>query len=323
MAQNGLTFSHAVGYRGLARIDGETVLCTGGNINLTQDPIMGSGVWGAGYKNIAPIAWAWNYLQLEGSINYELVASMTLWDKLNNVAISNRAKSGGYPFTLFPDGKNGFNGKAWVSSLSFDASEGQAVTGTVNFKGDPSQNNAIIATGEGDNSATGLGGGTVSQFTGPTIVPYWRTSVNINDNATDEKDIISWNCTYNSDLQLLKCCNIDEDNESPLSADYIMCGEATADGTYTIFKIQDSFKPGAYHQKKTNLKFKINMGTEATPGSGYTGAIYNSLIKSLKIPYALVNSGSTAMATGASYITSEFSFTGVGDGINAIVSMDD
>jgi hypothetical protein len=80
----GLKFSHAVGYRGICAIgnsippgpDGDitwtepsistmtTVLCTGGNINLTQDPIMGSGVWGAGYQNAAPIAYAWNYLNL-------------------------------------------------------------------------------------------------------------------------------------------------------------------------------------------------------------------------------------------------------------------
>lgn len=321
MAQNGLKFSHAVGYRGLAKIDGEVVLCTGGNINLTQDPIMGSGVWGAGYKNIAPIAWAWNYLQLEGSINYELVASAELWSKLNNVAISNRANKDGYSFTLFPDGKNGFDGKAWVSSLSFDASEGSAVTGSLNFKGDPSKSNAIKAGQDGDDSATGLGGSTVSKFAGPTIVPYWRTSVSIGG-SENKKDIISWNVSYNSDLQFVKCCNME--SESPLSADYIMCGEATADGSYTIFKIADDFKPGNYHAKKTNLTFKINMDSESNEGSGYTGAIYNnSSNKQLKIPYALVNSGSTAMATGASYITSEFSFTGVGDGTNAIVSMDD
>jgi hypothetical protein len=59
-----LQFSHAVGYRGYCALAGTPVLCTGGSISLTQDPIMGSGVWGAGYANAAPIAYAWNYLNL-------------------------------------------------------------------------------------------------------------------------------------------------------------------------------------------------------------------------------------------------------------------
>ena len=72
MAGN-MKFSHAVGYRGLCSITpnggkATPLLCTGGNINLTQDPIMSGGVWGAGYANAAPIAYAFNYLSLEGSI---------------------------------------------------------------------------------------------------------------------------------------------------------------------------------------------------------------------------------------------------------------
>lgn len=58
-----MQFSHAVGYRGLCKLRDNYLLCTGGSINLTQDPIMGSGVWGAGYKVASPIAYAWNYLQ--------------------------------------------------------------------------------------------------------------------------------------------------------------------------------------------------------------------------------------------------------------------
>ena len=59
MAGN-MKFSHAVGYRGLCSIKPKSdekatvLLCTGGNINLTQDPIMSGGVWGAGYANAAP-----------------------------------------------------------------------------------------------------------------------------------------------------------------------------------------------------------------------------------------------------------------------------
>jgi len=65
-----LQFSHAVGYRGYCSLNSTNILCTGGNINLTQEPIMGSGVWGAGYANATQIAYAWNYLQLEGNANF-------------------------------------------------------------------------------------------------------------------------------------------------------------------------------------------------------------------------------------------------------------
>ena len=134
------------------------------------------------------------------------------------------------------------------------------------------------------------------------------------------KDIISWNCSYNSDLQLLKCCNME--TESPLSADYILCGEATAEGSYTIFKLANEFAPGAYHSVKKNLSFFLNMSDEASPGHDRTGALYaNDNIKNITIPYVLVNSGSTSMTTGAQYITSEFSFNGIGNGVDPVLCM--
>ena len=154
-----LQFSHSVGYRGLCSLDGTTVLCTGGNISLTQEPIMGSGVWGAGYRNIAPIAFAWNYLSLEGSADFELTAkantfeggsgagggstggsgtggdSGDVWNTFRKCCVDDRAVQS--PITLYPDGHNGFSGNGWCSSLSFSASEGQAMTGSFGFKGDP------------------------------------------------------------------------------------------------------------------------------------------------------------------------------------------
>jgi hypothetical protein len=41
----------------------------------------------------------------------------------------------------------------------------------------------------------------------------------------------------------------------------------------------------------------------------------------INIPLAIINSGSTSMATGASYITAEYSFTALGDGLNSIMTM--
>lgn len=287
-----LQFSHAVGYRGVCKLDDTLVLCTGGNINLTQDPIMASGVWGAGYENAAPIAYAWNYLSLEGSVNFELTTG-SVWGKLKAAAFT--ARTTATNITLRPDGKNGFQGNGWLSSLSFDASEGQAISGSFNFKGDPSGNN-ITATGEGDKSAGGVGNG--STLAGATLVPYWKTSVTANGSTL--KDIISWSCSYNSDIQMLKCCN--NESSAPLSADYILLGEMSGDGNYTIFKLAGDFAPSSYHQQKKNLSFNVDS-------------------KKITIPKAIINSGSTSMATGASYITAEYSFTALGDGKSSIMSM--
>lgn len=202
-----LTLSHSVGYRGLCKLgeDGTVLLCTGGNINLSQDPIMGSGVWGAGYMNAAPISFAWNYLNLEGSANFELTTG-GVWQALEKFALAERANEKGYKVVLLPDGTNGFNGNGWCSSLSFDASEGQAITGTFNFKGDPSGGG--FSAGATPNT-TGYGAGTPGNIAGPTLIPYWDTYVSAVKNEKLEKleDIINWSVSYNADIQMIKLCN--------------------------------------------------------------------------------------------------------------------
>ena len=361
--QHYMKFSHAVGYHGLATLRNTLLLCTGGNISLTQEPIMGSGVWGAGYANIAPIAYAWNYLQLEGSMNIELTTGKC-WESIRDACIEDRVMAS--IITLKPDGKNGFNGFGWCSSLSVEASEGSALTSSINFKGDPApvddnpenynvdnldktddNNNyasvlehtyGIFAGEDGDSSKYGRGYNSdpeKSEFAGATLVPYWRTTVRYNcDNPGNNgivpytsgeslNDIISWNASYNSDLQLLKCCNMNTAApESPLHADYIVCGEASCDGSFTVFKIADMFAPGAYHRIRKNLSFFINMSDQKTEGEGNTGATYElDKIQNITIPSVIMSSGSTSMTTGANYITSEFNFTGIGDSVNPIFCM--
>jgi hypothetical protein len=76
------------------------------------------------------------------------------------------------------------------------------------------------------------------------LVPYWKTNVVANNVLL--KDIISWSCSYNSDIQMLKCCN--KESTAPLSADYILLGEMSGDGNYTIFKLAGDFTPSKYHE---------------------------------------------------------------------------
>jgi hypothetical protein len=215
---------------------------------------MGTGVWGGGYQNATPIAYAWNYLNLEGSANFELTKKGDsqehgAWYMLNQTAFTDRVNAAA--ICLLPDGNNGFTGPGWISSLSFEASEGAAITGSFNFKGDPSGDN-ITADGNGDTSAFGVGGASASQkapFAGATLVPYWETNVTAASTTESQetlKDIISWSCSYNSDIQMLKCCNLE--TKAPLSADYILLGDMTGDCNYTIFTLKGNFNPAKYHE---------------------------------------------------------------------------
>jgi hypothetical protein len=102
---------------------------------------------------------------------------------------------------------------------------------------------AITATGEGDTTKLGVSNGQ-SGFAGATLVPYWKTKVMAN--GKDETDIISWSCSYNSDIQMLKCCNME--TSAPLSADYILLGDMTGDCNYTVFTLRGNFNPAKYHE---------------------------------------------------------------------------
>ncbi len=374
-----LSFSHSVGYRGLFRVGActytpmpgaapstyalsgsmATLLCTGGNISLTQEPIMGSGVWGAGYMNAGSSSYAYNYLSLEGSGNFELTTDFGAWYRFGDI-IQDRSKP--LFINLLPDGWNGYHGGAWVSQLGFECSEGAAVTGNMSFKGDPGgkvgNNPAIVASGEprGNASWSSWGAGYGGNIAGDTLVPYWRTGMGfgtgysnssmssvavgpfpaynngvnqnmqgVQVNAANKlfSDVTSWSVNYNSDVQMLKCVRYE--TTSPLSADYILCGEASCDGSYTIFRVSGEFAPGAYHKKRRNMTFLINanhadsVSDHPSSGQGYETATDSVLW--VVVPYCLISSGSTSMTTGAQYVTSEFSFTGIGDGISPIMNI--
>lgn len=315
-------FSHAVGYRGYAKITSASktvyVLATGGNISLNQDAIFSSGVWGAGYKNAAEqIAWAYNYLRLEGSVDFELTYG-DVWDAIREFALDDRTSSSN-KIILKPDGSNGFNGTAYCSSLSFDCSEGSVLTSSLGFQGDAGGTNAITALGTPNVSA--LGAAQTAQGTGTDayaflggygkLIPYWATKVGA------IQDCISWNCSYNSDIQLLKCCT--GSGTSPEGADYILLGNMSADGSYTIFTLSGDFTPYKYHQKKD---LSISIKQPPTQSVGETEEVASSDdAYTLYISKALVSSGSTSMTTGASYIQADFNFTALGDGYNPPISM--
>ena len=337
-----LTHSYNVGYRGLAVIgsinytdenntiatlnkdDCSVMLCTGGNVGVSQDPIMSGGVWGAGEGNISPIAYAWNYLTLDCSMNVELTNARNYWHNFIN---------GGY-YILYPDGNNGYSGTGYRTTTSVDASEGSALSGSINFKdtgggfnGGNTITNKNMGTSQNYPGTESSGGGEGGEneeekaypleLAGDTLVPYWRTCITTSSTSKDDEgkdvetetalgDIISWNVSSNRDVQFLKCCKMQ--NTSPISADYVVMGEITGDASYTTFGIKGSEQ---YHKQHKNLRFKLNIGKYEKQFG--TSAQYYSNIVGVKIPIAICNSSSTSMSTGSSYVTTEYSYNAIGD----------
>lgn len=327
-------YNGSVGYKGYAAIHTSDtaestairLLATGGQISLAQDPLSSQGVWGAGYGNAAQIAWAYNYLRLQGNVSYDLTLppsnSQGVWDVVKAFAFDDR--TGGKWIDILPDGFNGYKGKGFCSGVSFNCSEGAIVSGDVNFQGDAGDSNGGVITGETINEYTATHGiptdlSYVDAIAGDDkLIPYWATGIASNSTSGKFMDIISWNCSYNADIQLLKCCHLEQ--TPPLGADYLVLGEMSGDGSFTVFTIADDFSP-SYYQGRRNLTVHIADYTNRTPGDNSPSTQGTQGKYLFKIPCALVSQGSTSIQTGTSYVQSDFNFTAFGDGRGAPVQM--
>lgn len=313
----GTLFSGDVGYRGIVKLNGVILLATGGQISISHDPIFSSGVWGAGYQNAAEqVAYADNYLRLEGSFDFQLTKGDGV-TAVNTFAFTNRGNPTGTSIVILPNGEQGFSGKGWCSSFGFSASEGDVVTCNAGFSSfiDTTLGNTIT-TGTSSNSATGASGGQLP-FAYNDLFPYWATTVY--KQTVQLNDITAWSCDYSSEIVPLKCCGKNsvtgygsaqlDTNGAPLGPDYILIGSMTAQGNYTVFRLQGDFEPAKYH---TGGKLEFKMAPSSAP---------NTPAATVTIPKAINNSGSTSIQTGSSYITAEFSFTAIGDGTNPPISL--
>ena len=309
-------FSGDVGYRGLVKLNNTILLATGGQININHDPIFSSGVWGAGYQNAAEqVAYANNYLKLEGSFDFELTSGQGL-SAVNAFAFTNRGSTSGTAIEILPNGQHGFKGVGWCSSFGFSASEGAVVTCNAGFSSfiDTSVDNKIL-TGTSGNSANGAAGTDGLPFDANGLFPYWATQVY--KGGSKVNDVTAWGCDYSSEVVPLKCCGVNSTGGiayadtagAPLGPDYILIGTMTAQGNYTVFRLQGDFAPEKYH---SSGKMQFEMAPSKTPSTPEAHIL---------IPTAINSSGSTSIQTGSSYITAEFSFTAIGDGTKPPLSI--
>lgn len=309
-------FSGNAGYRGLVSLNDAILLATAGQINMAHNPINSSGVWGAGYQNAAEIvAYADNYLQLDGNMGCELTAGAA-FAAIKLFAFTNRGAAAGTPLSIFPEGEHGFTGVAWGTSLSFSCATDAVLTADMNWASYISEDNVIIP-GDNSNSELGASGGELPMaYNG--LYPYWACNCYGGaDGGTLLKDIINWSASYNSSIEFLKCCGkgtaMQDDNPfpAPLSPDYLILGAMSADGSYTVFAIKDEFDPNSFH-KQNSFAFEVASPAEPDPTAAHT----------IFFPKIVKSQGGTSVQTGSSYITCDFSFTGIGDGKNPPMALD-
>lgn len=312
------TFSGDVGYRGVVKLNNTILLATGGNINLTHNPIFSSGVWGAGYANASEqVAYADNYLQLDGSMACEMTAGEG-FTAVKTFAFTNRGAASGTPISILPNGEYGFTGNGWCTSLSFSSSQDSVLTCDMNWASYIDGINNNLTTGVSGNSEKGASNGILPMaFNG--LYPYWATEI-YGDSGTGGfialSDIMSWTASYSSNIEFLKCCGKgtayrgtnDSITTAPLAPDYIVLGSMTAEGSYTVFKLQGDFDPNAYH-KQTKMKFVVKSPADT---QGHT----------ILLPKIVKSSGGTQIQTGSSFITADFNFSSIGDGSNPPLSLD-
>lgn len=347
-------FNGNTGYRGVVKIqklsstrtaarpaagDMVAMLATSGPFNISHQPIYTTGVWGAGYMNAAEkVAYANDIARLDGSVGIEYTAG-DVFEAIRGMCFEYRGNKYGTFIQILPNGKNGFEGKAWATSLSFSASQGTIVTGDFNWTSyldESNGTNQILTEQPSDsafiNSKYGALSAAADGSTQPAdanipfvyngVYPYWGTdiqtaSVGGNDWAL-VPDVISWSANYDSSIEQLKCCGMQTgtyvDNvtgsKAPLAPDYLGIGQMNSACQMEIFRLKGDFSDDSFHQRQS-LRFIMHTPQDGgyTPGSPLSGA--HTYI--VTFPIAVKNQGSSNITTGASWITASYSFDGVGD----------
>lgn len=294
-------FRHETGYRGIVKLDDTIMLATGGDINISHEPMYSSGDWGAGYMNAAEnVAYSNNFLSLSGNIAIEMTAGEP-FSKMKKFAFTDRGKTNGTSIIILPTGQQGFIGRGWCTSFNVDASENSNLTASMDWSSyiDDAGGNQIV-TGIADASELGASGGVLGFG---ALFPYWASCVK---NSGDKLDgVTTWSASYSSSVEFVKCCT--GDSEAPKRPDYATLGSMTGECSLTVFGIEGEFHPNAYHSVR-EIEIEIN----SSDGND------NHVII---IPKMACSSGSTSIQTGGGYITCNFNYTAIGDGSRPPVSL--
>lgn len=316
------TFTPDVGYRGVVMLNDVIMLATSGQFSQAHQFIPSSGVWGAGYWNAAEVvAYANDIIRIEGSFGCELTAGQ-VFDSVKLFAFTNRGSTSGTSIKIFPNGEKGFSGVGWCSQLSFSCGQNQILTSEMSFQSYLDGVNNTITTGSTTNSKTGASNGELPMaYNG--LYPYWMTELYSDDSLANAiADVIDWQTSYSSSLEMLKCCGMQgtpyaDSNNQPLAPDYIGIGPMSADASLTVFKLQGDFAPESFHSQKA-----LYITIDSPAGETGSGEEHSDAWHKICLPIVVCNQNSSQIQTGAGWVTASFSYTAIGDGAKPPMGLD-
>jgi hypothetical protein len=335
--------------------NGILLLTTGSGVNVVIEPIYSNAVYGAGWYNAPETAhYADSALRYEGNIDFELQASTTLWNLLRDWVSEERA----WPRSLeiSPDGQSiyeyyvrtdaGFaqnygsqtntladfnNFGAWATSFSANASEGSAVTSSLNVLaisrtigtgGDiyiANRTGAILSTATDMASSNPLN----PSQNNVDPIPYWKTNANLyivnpatynpltpipadTAVAQDGTETIDWSIDVQNNTTPLYTCN---GTRFPTA---VLQGVVAATGNVTLFNVNGVFDPidpsaavgnnyvGAPTAQNTTFRVKI------ATNQAQTTFVY------LHLPAVVIESDDYGIKGQNEAITRGFSLKGLG-----------
>jgi hypothetical protein len=252
------------------------LLATGASVNLVLEPIYSSAVWGAGWYNAGTTThYADSAVRYEGSVDFEMQGSATVWDLIGNWGINERA----YPRSvdISPDGGRVYqyrttgaygasydrNG-AWCTSLGFSTSEGSFLTCSAGMVAldrdeyDPTGVAHDYASYNYISTKEGVIGGDPTTFaamnplnpSGDNVdpIPFWRTNANLLRGAYTDPftggsapqvglETIEWSVDLSNNTLWLYTCNGDRLPTACLQ------GAIDATGSCTLYHEDGVFDP--------------------------------------------------------------------------------
>ena len=251
-----------LGYQGYVSLinggNSNTLLATGGGLNMVLEPIYSTAVWGAGWYNASTGHYADGALRYEGAINAEMQDISAVWNFIRNWAIEQRAY--GQSIDYSPDGHNLFqyhatnagvtydNFGVWLKGLTLHTNSGSFVTAdldclalhrVVSQAGMQStyisNKNGIIGSNAAAYGATcplNPGGNNLSP------VPFWKTNAAIVvSGSAAAGQALDWNISVqNSPVVLYTCSGVRE-------ATAVLMGAIDATASTTFYNDGGVFDP--------------------------------------------------------------------------------
>ena len=344
-----IRFNHETGFHGVVKIGTTpfgsansakdtsnysslaTILATSGSCAIAHDPIISTGVWGAGWYNAAEqVAYSNNVLKMTGSVGYELIVG-NVFDALLSFGFENRAADYGHGIVILPDGRNGFMGPGWCSQVDMSASTDANVTGNISYS------SAILSRVESEISKNfitsdeamraneakyGVGfhpgltspgqppysdsnppkAATGNEFLG--MFPFWASSVYANGSSTIVPNVQDWSAQYSSSVEFMTLCSGYTDYDGPITPDYIMIGSMQGGGSFTFVGLSSQISPESiYSQKSYKIIVRPNSYLKDTSKWGQ-----------IELPSVIYNSVNIQTTTGSQLVTASVDVTALGNG---------